>query len=173
MTDPARILLVDDDEDSRLAMTQTLAPLGHRIVAAASGEEALKASLRQDFALVLLDVVMPGGMDGLQTAGLLKRLDQTKDIPILFFTGMPRDVDCAFTGFATGGADYLAKPVAPWELRAKVGRLVDQRTEHWQMRAELGRLRHSDVELRAEIRALTDRFAQLEDRCRHTDPLAA
>ena len=115
----AGILLVDDMEDNLIALEAVLGSLNEPLFRARSGEEAMKALLRRQFALVLLDVRMPG-MDGFETAAHIKRLDQTKDVPIIFLTGVEDDSGYAFRGYATGAADYLTKPFDPWVLRAKV-----------------------------------------------------
>ncbi|MFD9488996.1 two-component system response regulator [Streptomyces sp. NPDC059991] len=117
--DRASILLVDDMEDNLIALEAVLGSLNEPLVRARSGEEAMKALLRQTFAVVLLDVRMPG-MDGFETASNIKRLDQTKDVPIIFLTGTDGDSGYAFRGYATGAADFLTKPFDPWVLRAKV-----------------------------------------------------
>ncbi|MET7570120.1 response regulator [Streptomyces sp. NPDC005492] len=117
--EPAGILLVDDMEDNLIALEAVLASLNEPLVRARSGEEAMKALLRQRFAVILLDIRMPG-MDGFETAANIKRLDQTKDVPIIFLTGTDADAGYAFRGYATGAADYLTKPFDPWVLRAKV-----------------------------------------------------
>ncbi|MEV6107713.1 response regulator [Streptomyces sp. NPDC051940] len=156
MTGRRRILVVDDNPDSVLALTYALLPLGHEIVSVPSGEDALKAALRGQFALILMDVVMPGGLNGLQTAALLKRLEQTRHIPILFLTGMPHDADRTAAGLAHGDADYLGKPVDPWELRAKVTFLIEVYGELARLRVELTRVRESEAELRRRLAELTD-----------------
>src|SRR5690349_2974697 len=115
----ANILLVDDMEDNLIALEAVLGSLNEPLVRARSGEEAMRALLRQRFAVVLLDIRMPG-MDGFETAANIKRLDQTKDVPIIFLTGTDTDAGYAFRGYATGAADYLTKPFDPWVLRAKV-----------------------------------------------------
>jgi response regulator RpfG family c-di-GMP phosphodiesterase len=120
----AGILLVDDMEDNLIALEAVLGSLNEPLVRARSGEEAMKALLRRRFALVLLDVRMPG-MDGFETAANIKRLDQTKDVPIIFLTGAEDDSGYAFRGYATGAADYLTKPFDPWVLRAKVSVFLD------------------------------------------------
>ncbi|MEO3768653.1 response regulator [Streptomyces sp. B8F3] len=117
--DPASILIVDDMEENLVALAAVLGPLGQRVVFAHSGEEALKAMLRQQFAVVLLDILMPG-MDGFETAANIKRLDQTKDVPIILLTGQGIDPDYAYRGYAVGAADFLSKPIEPWILRTKV-----------------------------------------------------
>ncbi|MEV0278242.1 response regulator [Streptomyces sp. NPDC050610] len=122
--DRASILLVDDMDDNLAALEAVLTSLGEPLVRARSGEEAMKALLRQEFAVVLLDVLMPG-MDGFETAANIKRLDQTKDVPIIFLTGTDSNSGYAFRGYATGAADYLTKPFDPWVLRAKVTVFLD------------------------------------------------
>ncbi|MBZ4020632.1 response regulator [Streptomyces purpurogeneiscleroticus] len=122
--DQCSILLVDDMEENLVALEAVLGPLHQKLVRARSGEEALKAMLRQDFAVVLLDVVMPG-MDGFETAGTIKRLDQTKDVPIILVTGANPEADYAYRGYAVGAADFLTKPIDPWMLRTKVGIFLD------------------------------------------------
>lgn len=86
---------------------------------ARSGEEALKALLNTEFALILLDVRMPG-MDGFETAAHIKRRERTRNIPIIFLTVVDSAPDYAFRGYAAGAVDYLTKPFDPWVLRAKV-----------------------------------------------------
>ncbi|MDQ0601811.1 response regulator RpfG family c-di-GMP phosphodiesterase [Streptomyces canus] len=129
----ASILLVDDMEDNLVALEAVLGSLNEPLVRARSGEEAMKALLRQQFALVLLDVRMPG-MDGFETAANIKRLDQTKDVPIIFLTGAEDDSGYAFRGYATGAADYLTKPFDPWVLRAKVTVFLDLHRKNQQLK---------------------------------------
>ncbi|MBD0747258.1 two-component system response regulator [Streptomyces sp. CBMA152] len=130
--DRASILLVDDMEDNLIALEAVLGSLNEPLVRARSGEEAMKALLRQKFAVVLLDVRMPG-MDGFETATNIKRLDQTKDVPIIFLTGAEGDSGYAFRGYATGAADFLAKPFDPWVLRAKVNVFLDLHRKNRQL----------------------------------------
>jgi CheY-like chemotaxis protein len=120
----ARILLVDDRPENLLALEAILASLDQVLVRAGSGEEALRALLRDDFALILLDAQMPG-MDGYETAARIKRRQRTRDIPIIFLTAVDKDTNSSYRGYAAGGADYRAKPFDPWILRAKVQVFVD------------------------------------------------
>jgi response regulator RpfG family c-di-GMP phosphodiesterase len=136
--DRASILLVDDMEDNLVALEAVLGSLNEPLVRARSGEEAMKALLRQKFAVVLLDVRMPG-MDGFETASNIKRLDQTKDIPIIFLTGTEADSGYAFRGYATGAADFLTKPYDPWVLRAKVNVFLDLHRKNRQLEQMLTR----------------------------------
>jgi CheY-like chemotaxis protein len=115
-----KILIVDDQHGNLMAMEAVLATLGQEIVSATSGQEALKALLvHDDFAVILLDVQMPG-MDGYETAAQIKRRPRNRDIPVIFLTAMGADPAHSSRGYAAGAVDYIAKPVDPWALRAKV-----------------------------------------------------
>jgi CheY-like chemotaxis protein len=133
--EPARILLVDDRPDNLLALEAILGSLGQTLVRAASGEEALKALLADDYAVILLDVQMPG-MDGFETAAHIKRRERTRDVPIIFLTAINREPQHAFRGYSTGAVDYLAKPFDPWVLRAKVAVFVDLHRKNRQLRRQ-------------------------------------
>ena len=124
MTDRARILLVDDRPENLLALEAILSSLNQTLVRASSGEEALRALLKDEYALILLDVQMPG-MDGFETAAQIKARTRTKDIPIIFLTAVDTEEHNAYRGYASGGADYITKPFDPWVLRAKVQVFVD------------------------------------------------
>lgn len=134
----ATILLVDDRRENLIALEAILSPLGHRLLTAGSGLEALKHLLSADVALILLDVQMPG-MDGFETARHIKERDRTRDIPIIFLTAFDRDAAHAIEGFSSGAVDYLPKPVDANLLRAKVEVFVDlfQKTRILQRQSEL------------------------------------
>ena len=136
--EPVRILLVDDRPENLLALEAILVSLGQTLVRASSGEEALKALLADDYAVILLDVQMPG-MDGFETAAHIKRRERTRDIPIIFLTAISREPQHAFRGYSAGAVDYLAKPFDPWVLRAKVAVFVDlyRKTRQVREQAEL------------------------------------
>ena len=119
-----KILMVDDRPENLLALEAILHGLGHELVKAGSGEEALKHLLAEDFALILLDVQMPG-MDGFETATHIKQRERTRDIPILFLTAIDGEAHQAFRGYAAGAVDYLSKPFDPWVLRAKVAVFIE------------------------------------------------
>ncbi|MFD3522481.1 two-component system response regulator [Streptomyces sp. NPDC058653] len=138
VADRAGILLVDDMEENLLALEAVLASLNVPLVRARSGEEAMLALRRERFALVLLDVRMPG-MDGFDTAAGIKRLDQAKDVPIIFLTGSDPDSGFAFRGYATGAADFIPKPFDPWVLRAKVTVFLELHRKNRQLEALLAR----------------------------------
>jgi PAS domain S-box-containing protein len=119
----ARVLLVDDDERNLLAMATVLEDLGE-IVLARSGEEALRHLLRGEFAVILLDVYMPG-LDGYETAQIIRSRDVTKGIPIVFVSAVNKEAEHLLRGYAMGAVDYVFKPVDPVILRSKIAVFVD------------------------------------------------
>jgi CheY-like chemotaxis protein len=137
---PVKILLVDDRPENLLALEAILSGLGHELVKAASGEEALKRLLSDDVAVILLDVQMPG-MDGFETASHIKQRERTRDIPIVFLTAIDGAAHQAFRGYAAGAVDYLAKPFDPWVLRAKVAVFVELHQRRRQLEVQTSRLR--------------------------------
>jgi PAS domain S-box-containing protein len=120
----ASVLLVDDQPENLLALEAVLKPLGLRTVRATSGEEALRRLLHDDFAVILLDVQMPG-MDGFETAELIKTRERTQHIPIIYLTAIDKERQEVFRGYSVGAVDYLFKPFDPDVLRSKVGVFVD------------------------------------------------
>ncbi len=122
--DRASILVVDDRRANLVAMEALLTPLGRRVVLAESGEEALRLLLGERFALILLDVQMPG-MDGFETARLIRGRLRTRRIPIIFVTAITSATNHMFDGYAAGAVDYLLKPVDPVILRSKVTLFVE------------------------------------------------
>jgi PAS domain S-box-containing protein len=120
----ARILIVDDDERNAFAAAQALAELGHELVVARSGEEALRRLLDEEFAVILLDLHMPG-MDGFETAELVRRRKRTARTPIVFLTAIFRDEAHVFQAYSAGAVDVVFKPVDPFILKSKVQVLVD------------------------------------------------
>lgn len=117
--DKMDILIVDDKPENLLALESVLEGLDLNIVRATSGNRALGLMLEYDFALVLLDVQMPG-MDGFETAELMRRCEKTKNIPIIFITAINKDQKCIFKGYEVGAVDYLFKPIEPLILKSKV-----------------------------------------------------
>ena len=136
----ARILMVDDRAENLLALEAILHGLGHELVKASSGEEALKRLLTEEFALILLDVQMPG-MDGFETATRIKQRERTRDIPILFLTAIDGEAHQAFRGYAAGAVDYLSKPFDPWVLRAKVAVFIELHERRRELAAQAEELR--------------------------------
>jgi CheY-like chemotaxis protein len=133
VTNQAKILLVDDRAENLLALEAILSSLDQELVFVRSGEAAVEAALADDFALILLDVVMPG-MDGFETAAQIKERGRAQDVPIIFLTAAGADPELAFRGYAAGAVDYISKPFDPWVLRAKVSVFVDLYLKERQLR---------------------------------------
>jgi signal transduction histidine kinase len=119
MTVVPRVLLVDDRADNLLALQAVLEPLGLDLVEAASGEEALRHLLAGEFALIILDVQMPG-LDGFETARLIRGRERTRYVPIIFLTAISGEPEHYQRGYESGAVDYVYKPFEPEILRAKV-----------------------------------------------------
>jgi len=118
------ILLVDDDPTKRFALKAVLAPLGQNVVEAASGPDALRQLLKQDFAVILLDVRMPG-MDGFETAQLIRQRPRSELTPIIFVTALDRAETDMGRGYDLGAVDFVFAPVVPAIMRAKVSVFVE------------------------------------------------
>ena len=118
-----RVLIVDDDERNLLAIRTVLEEVGE-IVVARSGEEALRHLLKGEFAVILLDVYMPG-MDGYETAQIIRSREQTKRIPIVFLSAVNKEAEHLLRGYSMGAVDYVFKPVDPIVLQSKVAVFVD------------------------------------------------
>jgi CheY-like chemotaxis protein len=139
--DRASILIVDDRPENLLALEQILDPLGQDITTATSGADALRCLLHRDYAVILLDVQMPG-MDGLETAMRIKQRERCRHIPIIFLTAVSVDRHDAFDGYSAGAVDYLSRPFEPWLLRSKVAVFLDvhlERQRAARLSAELSR----------------------------------
>ena len=167
---PPAILIVDDDEGKRLAIRAILAPLGHVIVDADSGRAALRAVLRQRFALVLMDVRMPT-LDGYETARLIRERSQTRLTPIIFVTASVRSHPMATaTAYASGAVDFIFTPIIPDVLRAKVSTFVDlfdQSQElHWSLQSITvlnAALRDSEARAQAVLQNVTDGILTIDE----------
>jgi two-component sensor histidine kinase/CheY-like chemotaxis protein len=146
----ADILIVDDLPEKHLTYRVSLEDLGQNIITVTSGEAALQLLLEREFAVILLDVNMPG-MSGLETAALIRQRKKSRHTPIIFITAFADDVQTA-EGYALGAVDYILTPIVPEILRAKVKVFV----ELFQMRAALTQS-HSLLEQR-----VADRTAELE-----------
>jgi len=155
----ANILLVDDRADKLLAIEAILAPLGENLVTARSGKEALRHLLREDFAVILLDVAMPG-MDGFETAAMIRKRPRSEYTPIIFVTSISNSESNVFQGYSLGAVDYMLTPIVPEVLRTKVSVFVElhRKTELIKQQAEQLRL----VEEVRHQRALAETVDQLE-----------
>ncbi|MET9831456.1 response regulator [Streptomyces sp. NPDC006385] len=140
MPSDAKILIVDDHEDTLYALESVLAPLAYRLARATSGDEALKQVLRGQVGLLLLDVRMPA-VSGLDVVRYMRRLEQTQHIPVILLTGFGADHALNSTAFRLGVADLVVKPVDPWSLRTKVRYLYDSYQRHRALEQEIRELR--------------------------------
>jgi signal transduction histidine kinase len=129
------ILLVDDKPANLLALEGALEALPARLVKAGSGREALSWLLKEDFALILLDVQMPG-IDGFETAALIRGRERTRYVPIIFVTAVHREEGQIIKGYAHGAIDYLVKPLDITVLHSKVRLLLEQYTREQNLKAE-------------------------------------
>src|SRR5437773_10159452 len=120
----ASILVVDDDQRTLMAMRELLQCLGQKLVVANSGEEALRCVLKQDFAVILLDARMPG-VDGFETARLIRERERSRHTPIIFLTGAYEDLHSVFRAYEAGAVDYIGKPLVPDILKSKLSSSVD------------------------------------------------
>lgn len=158
--EPVNILLVDDRAENLTALISMLEQPGYRLITATSGSEALKLVLKEMFAAIVLDVIMPI-MDGFEVASLIKARERSRHIPIIFLTAVGVDLDRIHEAYSLGAVDYLMKPVPPHVLRAKVSVFVElhRKTEEVKRQAEL--LREHDRRDRerqlAELRAASER----------------
>jgi PAS domain S-box-containing protein len=149
-TEQVDILLVDDRAENLLALEAILEPLGQRLVRAQSGEAALRCLLEREFAVILLDVQMPG-MNGFETARMIKARDRTKHVPIIFLTAISKDDDYVFKGYSVGAVDYMSKPFQPEILRSKVQVFVDLYVQRRRIAEQEQRIRdieRQELELR-------------------------
>jgi signal transduction histidine kinase len=153
--DKAKILLVDDEPKSLFALQELLSTLGQNLMVAQSGEEALRLALRNDFAVILLDVRMPG-IDGFETARLIRARERSKSTPIIFLTAAADEMTSMFRGYEVGAVDYLMKPVIPDVLKSKVAVFVELFRKSERLRQsedKLRRLAAHLISIREEERA--------------------
>ena len=132
---PVSVLIVDDTPANLVALRAVLGPLGVRLVEARSGVEAIDWVVRESFAVVLLDVQMPG-MDGFEVAQRIRQTATGVQLPIIFLTAIHRDEEYVRKGYAVGGADYLTKPLDADVLRARVKAFVDLFQQRERLRVE-------------------------------------
>jgi signal transduction histidine kinase len=152
------ILMVDDEPNNLLALEGILEPLGQRLVRAQSGTEALRYLLEMDFAVILLDVRMPG-MSGIDAATLIRSRPRSRSTPIIFLTGEEKSEDAMFEGYSAGAVDYLMKPVVAAVLRSK----VEVFAELAQARLSLQQQVHERERAAEELSRLNTMLAQRND----------
>ncbi len=153
------VLAVDDTPANLRALEVLMSDLGANVVTAASGDEALRLLLERDFALILLDVQMPG-MDGYDTASLIRMRERTRHIPIIYITAFNRSEANVSRGYELGAVDYIFKPIVPEILRTKVGVFLDLHRKNEEVRRQEALLRQA--EHRAHAQQLAEARAHYE-----------
>lgn len=151
----ARVLVVDDDERNLLALSEVLAPIAE-VVCSSSGRDALRQLLRDEFAVILLDVFMPE-LDGYETAALIRERQQTARIPIIFLSAVNKETEHLMRGYEMGAVDYVFKPVDPVVIKSKVSVFVDLFSTHQ-------RLEESEKRQASILRALPMAIYEVTER---------
>ncbi|MGA7934897.1 MAG: ATP-binding protein [Kovacikia sp.] len=157
------ILLVDDRPENLLALEAVLSRLEENLVRAHSGEEALRCLLEQDFAVILLDVQMPG-MNGFETANLIRNRPRSRYTPIIFLTAFSTSDEFVFQGYSAGAVDYLLKPIDPVILSSKVAVFVDLFKKNEIINRKTEEVRQQAAQLKdinSELRQSEERFRSL------------
>lgn len=161
-TQPVSILLVDDRPENLLALEATLETLGQNLVQARSGEEALRHLLHRDFAVILLDVQMPG-IDGFETATLIRERERSRQIPIIFLTAFSISDQFVFRGYSLGAVDYLLKPIDPGILLSKVRVFVELYRKNAEIERQAARLAAVNSQLAKSEERLQDFLDHAKD----------
>src|SRR5580704_8374977 len=174
--EPVKILLVDDQADNLLSAGAVLETLGEEVVKAESGREALRHLLDSDFAVIVLDVMMPE-MDGFETAALIRQRERSRHTPIIFLTALGRSEEHIKQGYTLGAVDYLGKPFVPEILRTKVSVFVELHRksgllahqskllerQNAELQEAIDRSRRAEEEIKALNHHLERRIAELND----------
>ncbi len=162
----ASVLLVDDDPHNLFALEQALASLDVEAVKASSGEEALRQLLKRDFALILLDVHLPG-LNGYEVASMARQRERNRNVPIIFLSGVDKDEVHFFRGYSAGAVDYVLKPVDPTMLRSKVAVFVDLFNKSRELQRQVAikqKLLDDNIRANAERRAAEQALQIVEER---------
>ena len=162
MTEQVSILLVDDHEENLLALEAILQPLGHGLVRAHSGTEALKAVLQQEFALILMDVAMPG-LDGYETVELIRGRERSKHTPVIFLTANSKSESQVFRGYSVGAVDYLFKPFVPEVLLSKVAVFVELYNKREAIKQASEALKRAYDEMERRVEERTEELARTNE----------
>jgi signal transduction histidine kinase len=157
----ASILIVDDDQQSLHALRELLQSFGQSVVAVNSGEDALRCVLKQDFAVVLLDARMPG-LDGFETARLIRERERSRHTPIIFLTGVYEDVHSVFRGYEAGAVDYIVKPLVPEILKSKISVFVELHNKNAALVREIAERKRAEDHLRKSEENLRALAAHLQ-----------
>jgi signal transduction histidine kinase len=166
--EPVNILLVDDQPAKLLSYEAILGPLGENLIKASSGTEALETLLRTDIAVVLIDVCMPD-LDGFELASMIHQHPRHQRAAIIFVSAVHMtDID-RVRGYEVGGVDYVAVPIVPEILRARVSVFADLYRKTQQLERLNAKLEHRVAERTAELEASTELLRESEDALRETD----
>jgi two-component system, sporulation sensor kinase E len=165
MQEQVTILMVDDHQENLLALEAVLASSSYRLIGLSSGEDALRYILKEnisDLAVILLDVQMPG-MNGFETAKLIKAREKSKEIPIIFITAISKSIEHVLQGYHAGSIDYIFKPFNPDLLRMKVEAFVKLHRYHKQIQqqGEMLQRRTRELELMNKVLAKTEAMARM------------
>lgn len=161
----ANILIVDDDARNLMALQELLQGPERNLVLASSGEEALRHVLRDDFAVILLDVRMPG-IDGFATARLIHERERSRYTPIMFLTAALQDVSAMFRGYEAGAVDYMIKPLSPEVLKSKISVFVELYTKNAALAREIAERKLAEEQLRESqenLRALASHLQSVRE----------
>jgi two-component sensor histidine kinase/DNA-binding NarL/FixJ family response regulator len=156
---PVKLLLVDDTPDNLHSLCAVLEKPGFQFVTAGSGTEALEHLLREDFAVIVLDVRMPD-MDGFETARLIRERERSENTPIIFLTGHVGGEASMFKGYELGAVDYLVKPFVPAILKAKVAVFAELFRAQMKLQAEIAVRQQAEEQIRALNAGLEARVAE-------------
>src|SRR5580658_7769543 len=143
-----KVLIVDDHPENLVALESVLEDPGLILTRAYSGMEALKFLLEEEYAVILLDVQMPG-MDGFETATLIRAREKTRNIPILFLTAINKSDTHVFQGYSVGAIDYVFKPFEPEVLRAKVSAFIEIYRNTRKLQKEIEHRKRTEAKLDA------------------------
>jgi two-component system, sensor histidine kinase and response regulator len=150
---PANVLIVDDRPENLIATEAILEDLGEPVYTASSGEEALKLLLQHDFAVILLDVQM-GGLDGFDTATLIKQREKSRHTPIIFVTAINRSEEHVSKGYNVGAVDYLFKPIVPEILKSKVRVFIDLFRMNQEIQEQAAHIEANNQELETQLQEI-------------------
>jgi len=163
-----KILLVDDQPDNLLSASAVLESLGEEIVQAESGREALRQLLENDFAVIVLDAMMPE-MDGFETAALIRERERSRHTPIIFLTALGRGEEHMRRAYTLGAVDYMTKPFAPEILRTKVRVFVELHRKTALLRQQSQQLERQNAELHEAIQRSVRAEEEIKELNRHLE----
>ncbi|MFF2448861.1 response regulator [Neobacillus sp. NPDC058068] len=164
-TQKVNILMVDNHPENLLALEAVLSAPHYNLVSATSGNAALKSLLKQEFAVILLDVQMPG-LNGFETAKLIKAREKTKHTPIIFITAISQDMEHVQRGYSVGAIDYIFKPFQPEALKQKIEKFVEIYQKH---KEEISK---SEIQLSAELNEVNKKLDETTLDLQRTEALA-